>query len=222
MTTWKTLTTAAKRVITADWAAEFPGLGVYRSMMFGRIVGPVLQGIVLDRSGGGEYYTPVPFLHCLALAWSSDAPALHAQGLGVAGESVRVVFHDSRYASVAGRIREEALLSFSGDLDVADVVRAYERTYGKGAGPYDRLSYLSRAAVLAWCGEAEWARRIVDDAVGCIAGWPSDLIERMGGLAAWKESALAAISSQDAVRRMAEQEAERLGLIRLPRAQLRC
>lgn len=61
-----TLTAAAKKKITLDWSRLFPELGTYRPLHLLRRVGPLLQGIALERTSGNDLYRPMAHIHCLA------------------------------------------------------------------------------------------------------------------------------------------------------------
>jgi hypothetical protein len=59
------LTASAKKEITSDWGKLFPSLGVYKPMWLLKRHGPLLMGIVLDRTRSNEVYLPKFHVHNL-------------------------------------------------------------------------------------------------------------------------------------------------------------
>src|SRR5689334_13255395 len=62
----KKLTAQLVRQITRDWNDLFPQMAVFRPMWLMRRIGPLVQGIVLERSSGGTQYRPILHVHDLS------------------------------------------------------------------------------------------------------------------------------------------------------------
>jgi hypothetical protein len=59
------LTPPLKRQITHAWNERFPQMGVFEPMWLMRRIGPVVQGICLNRSSTGTDYIPITHIYDL-------------------------------------------------------------------------------------------------------------------------------------------------------------
>src|SRR5215471_9183446 len=105
----KTLT-LAKRQVTKDWLTQFTGLGQYEPLQLLRRVGPILEGIVLNRTSGNDVYEPTFHVHCLARESSFVTMTLdHRLRSERTGgpDWVTVRQHESKYVEAADRLRRQ-------------------------------------------------------------------------------------------------------------------
>jgi hypothetical protein len=121
------LTAAVARRVTREWAEAFPEFDFWRPLRLARRLGPVVQGITLERSSSGDDYLPTAHVHALTrdfpavsltLAWRLRTAA------GV-GERIRLRHHEVEYRSAARRLREQSPLSLADPPALAEVVEAY-------------------------------------------------------------------------------------------------
>lgn len=121
------LKTPEARRITADWAALFPEFTVWKPLRLLRRIGPVLQGIALERSTSGERYYPTAHVHALTRDFPvvslSLAHYLHQPV--VAKEAVDVGRHADTFRAAAGRMEERSPLPLRRRPDIAEIVLAY-------------------------------------------------------------------------------------------------
>jgi hypothetical protein len=59
------LTPALKKTITNDWRALAAQFATYKPMWLARRIGPLVQGICLDRDSSNAAYLPTLHVHCL-------------------------------------------------------------------------------------------------------------------------------------------------------------
>jgi hypothetical protein len=70
------LSASAKKLITSDWAKSFPSLGVYKPMWLLKRHGPLLMGILLERTRSNDVYLPCFHVHNLLVPSSTIALSL--------------------------------------------------------------------------------------------------------------------------------------------------
>lgn len=115
---------ATARQVTVDWARVFDGFDIWRPLQLLRRVGPVLQGITLDRSTLGDAYCPTAHVHALTRPFPVVSLTLGqrlASGSGMQ-EAIRFTDHAEDYLGAARRLAEQARLSLGAPPTVRDVV----------------------------------------------------------------------------------------------------
>lgn len=195
--------------ITKDWAAAFPSLGRYKPRWLLRRVGPLLQGILLERTGSGDVYVPTFHVHCLATPFPVVSLQLRRQL-----DPVAIRDHVTRLAGAVARMNAEAPLPLVGDLTLREVLAAYHAHVEAGA-PYIVQALVDVVAICAWSGdtaaaqaELAWARSIAET-------WPAQVFDKHGGLAHWLANTEQLIERAD-VPGLADNQAGALGAARLP------
>ena len=118
--------TTAKRV-TADWGAVFPEFSSWKPLRLIRRIGPVLQGITLDRSSSGDEYFPTVHVHALTRAFPVVSLTLNHRLVTSSGvqEPISFVRHDSDFANAAERLEGQSNLSLRAWPTVQEIVSAY-------------------------------------------------------------------------------------------------
>jgi hypothetical protein len=118
--------TTAKRV-TADWGAVFPEFSPWRPLRLIRRIGPVLQGITLDRSSSGDEYFPTVHVHALTRAFPVVSLTLNQRLVTSSGvqEGISFLRHDSDFANAAERLRSQSNLSLGAWPAIREIVSAY-------------------------------------------------------------------------------------------------
>lgn len=110
---------SAKR-ITADWVSVFPDFDVYRPLWLMRRMGPVVQGIILDRTRSGDEYVPTSHVHAL----THDFPTISLM-LNQRSDRVKVIHHERDYLSAAAKLRDQSVLSLADSSTIDAIIAAY-------------------------------------------------------------------------------------------------
>lgn len=217
------LTEATKREITKDWAACFPSLGVYKPLWLMRRVGPLLEGICLNRDSSNERYQPIFHVHNLAREDSALSFTLAEELRTVRNgtpEKVRVAFHKDHYVDVAKRICAQALLPLEGDLELRSVVAAYRNYTQRPLAKYPVNLYEDLITILLWCGREGEAKEVLANCLGEMEMWPPSVasLQRVGGVEKWEQKCSAWIQNRRTVRATVEQQIQAHGVADLPTA----
>ncbi len=182
----KKLTISQKNKITKQWAEEFPSLGIYKSMWLLRRVGPLLQGICLDRDSSNSNYLPTFHVHNLAIQESkSISLTLYNPLLGKKNnypERISMVQHELKFAEFVGRFRSQAPLNLSGDFLCDRVLDAYNQYIKRGGAEttYPLNQYHDMLCVLIWCQRFEEANAFLDGVRQQILDWPPKATQYIG------------------------------------------
>lgn len=219
------LTDPIKREITKDWATQFPGLGIYKPLWLLRRVGPLLEGICLNRDSSNERYQPIFHVHCLARAESSLSLTL-ADELRTARndtpQKIKVAFHKDHYAEAVKKMNQQASLSLLGDLSLNSVLQAYTSYMTQPLAKYPVLLFEDIITALLWCGQAVEADSKLTQFETEMKTWPSSIasLQRAGGVDAWSKKCRSWIANPDTVRKIVEDQIVFHGVDHLPNAEL--
>ncbi|GAA4609554.1 hypothetical protein BJY16_007382 [Actinoplanes octamycinicus] len=115
---------------TADWAKEFPNFDVFRSLVLLRRVGPVLQGITLDRTSSGDRYEPVCHVHALTREFPPVLTlTLRQQLAGPNGYGMQIAFadHDTALADAARLLERQSALPLQDWPTIPQIVDVYRQ-----------------------------------------------------------------------------------------------
>lgn len=117
--------TATARRVTADWAKVFSGFDAWRPLHLLRRIGPVLQGITLDRSTSGDAYFPTAHIHALTRPFPVVSLTLGQRLASDSGmqESIRFARHAVDHIDASRRLAEQARLSLGAPPSVGDIVK---------------------------------------------------------------------------------------------------
>jgi hypothetical protein len=218
-----TLTASAKKQITKDWMTVLPALGEYEPLHLLRRVGPILQGVVLERDSSNVVYRPSFHVHNLVRPFQvvsmSLAAPLRTQRTN-APDQVSVSSHAARFGEAAARLQEQAPLPLSGNLSLDSILTAYEQ-YAKRPGiHYEPELYEDMAGIATWAHRPEQAMRILDAYEREMSQWPPDVLSEFGTAANWKRDVLARIGGPDEARASADEHARQLKADQLPTAEV--
>lgn len=217
----KELTPSAKTRITQDWSGRFPGLGVYRKLHLLRRVGPLLEGICLERDSGNRSYRPTFHVHNLCRKDSSISLSLRQPVLTArthAPQTIQVRWHDEMYRDAADRLESQSPLAFSGDLRLEDVLKAYHSYIAKL--PAVEHEYVDMVTLATWAGRKQIALETIERSIGEIARWPALLIDRIGGISSFRDKLLSLTVDPNALRGTCEEQVVSLGASHVPTADL--
>ncbi|MGW4286416.1 hypothetical protein ACWEIK_05730 [Streptomyces sp. NPDC004673] len=114
---------ATARRVTADWAKAFDGFDVWRPLRLLRRVGPVLQGITLDRSTSGDAYYPTAHIHALTRPFPVVSLMLGQRLVSSSGvqEAIEFTRHAEKHLDASRRLAEQARLSLDDPPSVRDI-----------------------------------------------------------------------------------------------------
>ncbi|MCX5226675.1 hypothetical protein [Streptomyces sp. NBC_00233] len=208
--------------VTKEWAAEFPGFDVWRSLRLLRRIGPVVQGICLDRTTGGDGYVPTAHVHALTREFPVVSLMLGQRAARPSGTPDPVLFarHERDFAHAVGALREQSRLPLDEPPSIDAIVREYHaearRRLEKGHGaavPEMEDSVLVAAAA----GRDELAGEGLVLARELTAAWPKwSMPLEWPGAEAWLDGLAARAGDRESLRAVVRGQAtaHRLGKVR--------
>lgn len=220
-----TLTAPLKKQITSDWRTKFEDFGIYQSMWLGRVVGPLFQGICLERSSGNSSYLPTTHIHCLCRDFPVVSLTLAQRLLSSRSgseERITVQFHEARFAEAAQRLRDASLLPLSGTWELRDLIASVEpfRKIGLSDAKYPVALFESVVLTAGWLGQIDQANSLLAKYEACAADWPDNILARCGGYRMWANSLRELVENQIELKRITECHAEKLKVAQLPRVEM--
>lgn len=178
MTIQKTLTKSAEKRITEDWYREIPSLGIYKPRWLLRRIGPLLEGICLDRDSSGDKYKPIFHVHCLGRSDSSISLMLGTQLRSERSggpDFVQVRWHEDKYKEAAGRMVRQALLPLEGDLSLRQLINVYRDYLATPMGKLQVVPlYFDIIILLAWARDPASAQDVLAECLKIESG-PRDV-----------------------------------------------
>ncbi|MFI0939217.1 hypothetical protein [Streptomyces sp. NPDC021020] len=116
---------ATARRVTADWARAYEGFSVWRPLRLLRRIGPVVQGITLDRTTSGDAYFPTAHIHALTREFPVVSLTLGQRLLSPSGvqEAVAFASHADLYIEASARLAEQSRLSLGDAPGVEQIVK---------------------------------------------------------------------------------------------------
>lgn len=120
-------TAATVRRVTSEWAEAFPGFDVWRKLRLLRRIGPVLQGICLERTTSGDEYFATAHVHALTSEFPVISLMLNQRLLSSSGQPERLRFarHEAEFRSAAARLSDQSKLSLGEAPSLEQIVRGY-------------------------------------------------------------------------------------------------
>jgi hypothetical protein len=181
----KTLTKSAEKKITEDWRTMVPSMGVYQPRWLLRRVGPILEGICLDRDSGGDAYRPTFHVHllgrefpCVSLTLSTQLRSERSGG----PDFVQVRWHEDEYQEAARRMARQSLLPLEGDLTLRQLVNAYRGYLATPMGKMQAVPlYFDMVILLAWAGHSEAAQGVLAECLKIESGPRDVAVNRIDG-----------------------------------------
>lgn len=115
------------RRVTKDWAAAFPGFAIWRPLHLLRRIGPVVQGICLDRSTSGDGYLPTVHVHALTREFPVISLTLGQRFERPTGQPEAVLFtrHEREFQRAVDALRAQSRLSLSVPPSLETIVKEY-------------------------------------------------------------------------------------------------
>jgi hypothetical protein len=164
------LTPTAARAITKDWAALFPGFGIWRPLRLLRRLGPWVQGITLERSSAGDDYLLIAHLHALTRPFPTISLTLASPLRNRAGVAERILVsdHAESYVDAARRLGESSDLPCDSAPTLPQILSAYRtfvsehRANGVPAAYVELEDIIDGPAVLALDGPTRDSVVLVD------------------------------------------------------------
>lgn len=119
---------ATMRRITRDWDMQLPGFDVWKPMHLLRRVGPVLQGVALERSRSGDYYFATSHVHALTREFPVISLSLGHRVLRSSGQPEQIDASEAHLSDVAARLIEQTDHSIRETPPaIDDLIVAYQR-----------------------------------------------------------------------------------------------
>lgn len=203
---------------------QYPSLGRYRPLHLLRRLGPLLEGVVLDRTSGNNEYFPTFHVHCLAKEFPAVSLTLaHRLSGGDSGLPVPITVgqHDVRFVDAANRLRQQSPLPLDGDLrldQVLDAYAAFSKTFPARSQLPSLFEDMSRMCALF--ERAEQARSLVEEGYARLGEWPQQALDRIGGREPWRERALHGISDRERLLATVQEQVQALKVEHVPVARM--
>lgn len=119
---------ATMRRVTHDWAALIPGFDIWKPMHLLRRIGPMLQGVALERSRSGAYYFATSHVHALTREFPVISLSLSHRVLRSSGQPEQIDASETQLSDVAARLIEQTDHSMRETPPaIADLIGAYHR-----------------------------------------------------------------------------------------------
>lgn len=173
------LTATVKNAITEDWQRAFPTLGVFKPMWLAKRHGPLLLGLVLDRTRSNDVYVPKFHVHnllapsrAILLSLVLSVPDLRQPKLP---RQIKVVKHAKEYPAAVSFLSSAvpelgmARLSWAQIVDLHCNFIRQKRDYAVAK----LCSQIFADVILLahWFGHSDYAQRCLDDAVNLMGTW---------------------------------------------------
>lgn len=112
--------------VTSDWGRTFDQFAVWRPLRLLRRLGPVVQGITLDRNTAGDAYFPTVHIHVLAVPFPVISLTMGQRLLDDSGAQKQVMFsrHAEEFRVAVEGVRRQSSLSVDEPPGIVEVVRA--------------------------------------------------------------------------------------------------
>lgn len=201
-----------KKKITLEWLAQFPSLGIYKPMWLMNRIGPLVMGVLLHVKSGNENYTPTFHVHCLLSEFSAITLSLHSAPLGY----VTLPHHEMYFQRVIEEFREHVFMPLEGDLNLDFIMQGYRYYLNHCKYPRKQMAYEDMILLASWCGVEDLRIQLLKEAKEEISIWPSDSMEKMGGVDAWVSKIDRESADRNKLQQIFEQELVRHKLENIP------
>lgn len=177
----KTLTTNERKMITKQWRGQFPTLSIYKNIRLFRIVGPLVQGITLDRDSTNTNYLPIFHVHNLGkqdddfISLTLKQPLLTEKTHYP--DKITLSRHEKEFFTIVERFKKQTPLSYLGNLTVKDVIKTYY-SYIKGgetATQYPFYEYIDMIHIKIWILKIDDAQKLYHQIKKEIQSWPVEV-----------------------------------------------
>ncbi|MFF8608785.1 hypothetical protein ACF06X_22900 [Streptomyces sp. NPDC015346] len=193
------------RRATADWATALPGFDVWRPLHLLRRIGPVMQGVCLDRSTSGDGYTPTAHVHALTREFPAISLMLPQRLVRSSGQPETILFsrHEDEFQAAVDRLKQQSQLSLGAPPSVEAIVRQYHSASleAKSAGlPPTVLEMEDSVLIAAAVGRVDLVEEGLQLARELAGIWPKARLPfDWEGSEAWIESLAAKAADRDSL-----------------------
>jgi hypothetical protein len=156
-----------KRKITQDWQSCFPAMSIFRSMWLLKRNGPILTGIALDGNRDNTTYRVIVHVHNLLVPTGFVSLTLWSplqNRRGTYHESLTLRRHSLEFLDACNRLRDESPVPLTPNLDLKQIILAYEKYIADGRFLISAPIFLYRDVItlLTWCGKTKDATAALD------------------------------------------------------------
>lgn len=211
---------SSARRITHDWATAFPGFAVYRPLRLLRRLGPLVQGVTLERSTSGNDYLPTAHVHALTRSFPVISLTLAERMVGNSGveQRIKVSDHESSFAWAVERLRNQSHLPLDRAPSLDNILSRYRdvilggQRMGIPSGFIELEDLVLVPAVLGMSEDAakgiELAREVSSRWSTSPHGWPN--------VSTWIQHLEDDSRNVDVLKSRVSEEAEKHKLLALP------
>jgi hypothetical protein len=191
--------------------------------MFLRRVGPILQGVVLERFTDQRAYQPATFVHFLGRRWPTISLSLmrELRARNGASKRLRSPWRENEHQEAALKLAEQSALPLVALPTIEEIVDAYREWVERNVKPdwpFGRPALEDLVLVPATVGRDDLAKSGLELAANLAEAWPAEQLPHGDR---WLEQLEAAAADQLALQRTVLDEIERHGLGSIPTHELR-
>lgn len=197
-----------KKIITKDWAEEFPGFKVWKPTRLIRRCGPILVGVCLDSGSSSDVYVPVAHVHNLcepfpAITLSLEGRVLDSKGFST---NVKVEKHTETYLQFIKKIKEEYPYIDRFSMDFNELILATQKYLTGRINPYQHGPYNDIVTIAAYLGQIDYAVEALNNFASIVSEWPDRACNIIGSVEKWKSGLLEFIENPHKLKQNVEQE----------------
>jgi len=176
----KKITPSKKKTISNHWNQKYPGLVLYKSMWLLRRIGPLLQGICLDRDSTNANYLPTFHVHNL-IGQEDDFISLSLKRVLVKSngtpQRITEMQHDKNFEEYIKEFNGIVPFCFAGDIKLKAIVKAYEQEINNGRADtkYPLQQWYDLVCLYLWAGKKKDAEKLFIKAKQSIELWPVEV-----------------------------------------------
>lgn len=176
----KKISSSKKKSITNQWKNEYPELVLYKNMWLLRRVGPLLQGICLDRDSTNVSYLPTFHVHNL-IGQEDDFVSLSLKRVLAKSNGTPLVIteiqHDKNFGDFIKEFNKQVPFGFSGDVELKDIVKTYENEMNNGRTDtkYPLQQWYDLVCLYLWVDRDKDAEQLFFKAKKSIELWSTDV-----------------------------------------------
>ena len=213
--------------VTSDYLSGFGLMREYKPLWIGRIVGPIFQGIRIQRSQDGKSYRPLSHIHNFGSRSDDLTLSLCQRLMAQNGSDEPPISNDSHPSRVKGaveKLKRSSLLPTDEPWTASQLVAAIDRASNElyTDGHYPIHLYETGILAMAWTGNTRRAQELVEK-------YEALLRQKAGNrrlkfipenLSDWSLSMLSRVNDKDTLVATVEEEISKHKAGHLPRHEL--